>query len=390
MSPCRRLAAAAAFLFLAGSPAEGADLFGKTSSSLYHIDTVTGVVTLVGATPFGSGEVGMRFGDRAANGRIHCISNALSSTVSKIYEVDDATGATTQLYALATNALSLVGAAIDPTDGSMYYTVAVGPPSNAELRRVDYTGAVEQNLGLIGTGAFFSGLAFDAAGNLFSIHRSSATLWSVNKANPAASGPVGGGLGAGLDLSTGADINRDPVTGLVWGYEVKNQRLFTVDLGTGAATLHGVALGAHPVLLGIYGDDPCGGGVTSYGSGCAGTGGIVPGLDATSSPPCPDPGATIGLSIHQGLGGATAVLVFGLNQAAIPAGGGCTLNLSPLVGPALTLPLGGVGPGAGSVALNGVLPPSAAGVTLTMQAIVLDPGSPIGASATNGVELAVP
>ncbi len=123
--------------------------------------------------------------------------------------------------------------------------------------------------------------------------------------------------------------------------------------------------------------------LASYGAGCPGTGGFVPVL---STPSTPAAGGPLTIVIEDGLGGATALLLFGTAKANLPiGGGGCALLIAPVLPPQVFLPLGGVGPGNGTVTLPGVLPASTSGFTFTMQAFVADVGTPDGFAAANGL-----
>lgn len=129
----------------------------------------------------------------------------------------------------------------------------------------------------------------------------------------------------------------------------------------------------------------CPGTAVEYGVGCAGTGGFEPRLLPLT---CPVAGGQQVLRIDRALGGSIAALLFGLNQAAIPIGAsGCLLNISPVVGPALIVPLGGIGAGNGTLTLSGVVPPSALGLKATMQSFVQDPVGLAGYVTSNGLEL---
>jgi hypothetical protein len=99
------------------------------------------------------------------------------------------------------------------------------------------------------------------------------------------------------------------------------------------------------------------------------------------------------MSIEKGLGGATAILFFGLTQSAIPipGPGGCVLRVSPVLPLSLTLPLFGAGAGNGAISFPATIPPSGlSNVTFTLQAFVPDAGTPQGYSGTNGIELHIP
>lgn len=123
--------------------------------------------------------------------------------------------------------------------------------------------------------------------------------------------------------------------------------------------------------------------------GCAGSGGVVPEMSLNGAPMAGNP---ITLSVSGGLGGSSALVLFGLQGGLdLPIGAsGCSLYISPLLPVVLTLPLGGAGPGTGDSTLFGVIPQGASGATIFLQALVIDPGVPAGFSATNELELSVP
>ncbi len=130
----------------------------------------------------------------------------------------------------------------------------------------------------------------------------------------------------------------------------------------------------------------CAGTQMNYGQGCPGTGGY-PELLVTG---CPVVNDQLGIKISKGLGGANALLVFGLGQGSVPIGHGCTLHVAPVFGPQFLLTLSPGGPGKGTVLIVGALPPSVAGVTFTTQAFVFDPSSPAGVAATNAAIVNIP
>lgn len=133
----------------------------------------------------------------------------------------------------------------------------------------------------------------------------------------------------------------------------------------------------------------CGGSALAYGQGCPGTGDIVPVLSLDG---CPEVGETVQLTVQQGLGGSTAIVLLGLVPGSTPVGPGCALLVFPVIGAQIALPLGGAAgvAGAGSIAVPLVLPPIAAGSAFTMQAFVIDPAKPLGASGTQGVSVVIP
>lgn len=127
----------------------------------------------------------------------------------------------------------------------------------------------------------------------------------------------------------------------------------------------------------------------SYGSGCGGTGGVVPTLAMTGGA---NPGGQVQVAITNCVGSGSAFLVLGTQQAALAMRYGCTLNAHPLlpaiIGPLPLFPIGAQGPGAGSISFPVNVPTNiAVPVSVTLQAFVVDSGSPAGYSNTNGVEL---
>jgi len=125
----------------------------------------------------------------------------------------------------------------------------------------------------------------------------------------------------------------------------------------------------------------------SYGGGCAGSGGFVPGLQASGTW---QPGTTVGIHISQGLGGSSALLMLGTSAVDLPVGSsGCSLLVAPIV-TIFVLPLSGTGPGDGGLSLRAVLPPAASvGAMATLQAWVLDPATSLGGAASNGVQVTI-
>ncbi|MBI4879033.1 MAG: hypothetical protein HY812_05145 [Planctomycetes bacterium] len=128
----------------------------------------------------------------------------------------------------------------------------------------------------------------------------------------------------------------------------------------------------------------------SYGQGCPGTGGIIPTLSMDG---IPLPGSTVTVHVKDGVGGGTAFIFAGLYQAAVPMGYDCLLNVWPLspgfVGPVPLFPIGGTGPGNGSISFPGAIPVTTSPGSIALQAFVLDAGVSAGFSNTNGVEMLI-
>jgi len=131
--------------------------------------------------------------------------------------------------------------------------------------------------------------------------------------------------------------------------------------------------------------DECEGGLVPYGAGCPGSGSFTPVLSGGG---CPKVGDNIHVELSGGLGGATALLFFGLQEAAIPIGGQCLLNIQPVLPLVVSLPLGGTGAGAGTFIVAGGITPNPLPV-LTIQAFVVDAGAAPGYSNTNGLRIEI-
>jgi hypothetical protein len=126
----------------------------------------------------------------------------------------------------------------------------------------------------------------------------------------------------------------------------------------------------------------------TYGTGCPGSGGHTPVLSLAG---CAEPGQPVALALTKGLGGAGAVLLFGIGSAALPLPGGCTLLTAPLLPAVLgPVPLSGTGPGNGLFVVTGTIPLGTATGTIYIQGFVIDPGSSSTYAASNGVVLNVP
>lgn len=124
----------------------------------------------------------------------------------------------------------------------------------------------------------------------------------------------------------------------------------------------------------------------SFGDACVGSGGFTPKLTADG---ILKSGEVFQLDVTEALGGATALLVFGQDEAALAIDGGpCTLNVAPLIGPTLVLPLSGFGAGQGELGLGGLMPNGIPALAhLHLQAFVVDGGAPSGFASTQGLEL---
>lgn len=63
--------------------------------------------------------------------------------------------------------------------------------------------------------------------------------------------------------------------------------------------------------------------------------------------------------------------------------------VEPLLPVMIPFPLPGIGPGNGGLSVQKFIPPDAPSGSFTIQAFVLDPGSSVGFSNSNGVEIRI-
>ena len=129
----------------------------------------------------------------------------------------------------------------------------------------------------------------------------------------------------------------------------------------------------------------------NYGSGSAGSGGLVPVI--TSSGGVPSLGnASFQVDCNQLLGGAGCVLLVGASQSQIPF-----LGLTILVDPSAWIAIGLQATGMPGVAGDGALQipvaipnnPLLVGAELDFQVLVVDPGAALGLAATDGLTMTI-
>jgi len=114
----------------------------------------------------------------------------------------------------------------------------------------------------------------------------------------------------------------------------------------------------------------------TFGQGCLGAPGASPQLNVT----CPSPGSMIQIDLFQYANPQQPIfLLVGTSRTNIPMGGGCTLLVSPFVGPIGPLPQ----------SFGATIPASGALGTVVMQGFVPSPFAALGFSTTNGVEMLI-
>lgn len=356
------------------------------ANELWTIDTLTFQTQLVGSfTVVDPNEFGIPQITRLQDGRVFGLSSGWFS--GSLYELNTSTGASTELSQLFMP-VGPLAMATDPTTGKAWWINTGGffpAPQLFEIDPQTFQVGIAGNIGSFTE--WFSGMVFDANGKLYALETTTNSLWEIDPTNPTGPGShvIGAGFGAVMDTTGGAALAYDGSTSTVIAYTQNDHALFVVDLGSGSAQLLHQFQPSDPRFASLTGD-PCPGSATTYGVGCAGSGGIVPELAWSG---CPSSGSFVELSIRNGLGGSFAVLVFGALQANQPLGAGCSLLVAPLLPANVTIPLTPGGPGQGNASAGLVMPTLPPGITFTMQALIADPATGIGGSVTNGIEIFV-
>lgn len=124
----------------------------------------------------------------------------------------------------------------------------------------------------------------------------------------------------------------------------------------------------------------------NYGTGCPDVNGITPQLTLTGFP---TPGGVVKLKISEAPGGSIAALLIGTGKGQGISVGLCNLLVWPLIDPQIFLPLGGSGPGTGSLEFDIFVPPGLPQQLFTLQAFIPSAGPGGTSAASNGAALFV-
>jgi sugar lactone lactonase YvrE len=231
------------------------------------------------------------------------------------------------------------------------------------------------------------GLAIDGAGNLYVANYAGHTIARFRLdtgLGEVLAGPDSTKMAAPNDLK----LSRDGGL-LVSG---RNGRVTRVDaLGNMTIMMENPALSELDGVSVLEDESLCTGRYEMYGTGQAGSGGMVPQFRALFSP-CP--GQFVALEMREVVGGAPAALF--VSSAPLEQGVKTFKGAPLLVDPAapiflvfpLVLPGAGNGPGSGNLTLQFQVPenPGLNGVQLYHQIFAGDPGAPNGVSASNGLK----
>lgn len=356
----------------------------------------------------------------------------VSTQDRKLRQIDVATGATLASFdmnpAFVGKGLAL---ATDPTTGFLYAMVAptVGGATSRLVRVNPNNGAIT-DVGM--STDKFAGIAFDSQGNLFGVSGDggviSEALYSISKTNGVATFLLqlgNGGEGEALSFNpldgklyhasgsggineptigtiletidpvtlqiTPVTLSAYPISGITALCRLDSQTMLGATFG-----LEFVKISTSGVITPIGGLDhlakgfafaPGPSSISTAGAGCAGSGGLVPSLVGNGTP---NPGQNTSLAITNGLGGAPALLFFGLGNGVLPVTPACSLKIAPIL-PSLALPLvlAGAGPGGGNLLLPGTIPTNTTTIDVYLQLLIGDAGAPAGVASTNALRLRV-
>lgn len=243
MTALRRIFGSCSLFLLAFvAPVRAVELYATTATDqgLYTIDTNTFAVNFVGnyTIPAGEGFIGGLAFD--ANEFLFGIS---ASSGSQLYRLNPANAFTTLVGPLNVGFVFEGGLAFEPGTGVLY-AVNQELADSPHLMTINVATGQATIVGQIAGGTHdFAGLAFDPAGQLYALDRVTNALWKIDKSNPSSglTVQVGAGLGSGIVMGDVGGMTNDPGTGTYYGCSGAlgggSKHLFTVDLGTGAATV---------------------------------------------------------------------------------------------------------------------------------------------------------
>lgn len=377
-------AAALLCLALPASPAAAEVFTGAADTRIFTVDTSTGAQNVL--YDFGP-VVGTQFRalTRTPSGQLYGLLGPFAFQ-GALYFIDPATPFTPTTFVKDIGS-SLDTIAADPVSGRIYILGKEIDPAATQFppffRSVLYsttTGSepvVRHGAFALGGGKLVNGLAFDAAGRLYTLDVADQKLLRVDTAHPELSAVIGGGgwVGATSGPFFGLGVDSTGTVLHACGGLLGPGNCFRISLADGS-WLGADAFGASVT----YAAAPCGGIAAPYGAGCGAGGGPAPLLALHG---CPVAGNAVTLEVGGGAPHATALLIAGAGLASVPLGFGCSLLTAPLVGAPLALPLGATG----GLHLAGTVPAAVPGTTAYLQAFILDGSSALGAAATNGVAL---
>jgi len=209
---------------IAVAPAEAVELYGCDDASLYLVNPVTGVATLIGAlNPYVTGLLG---GLEMADGILYGLAGTPGNA---LWRVDPATAAATMIGSgLGVGLIFEGGLAFDGQDlWGVNQGVGNGPKYLIRIDRDTGTAVVVGMLGTTGEHDF-NGLAFEN-GQLFGIDRVTNALWNITRTDPTLSYQVGAPFGSGIVLGVKGGMAGE------YCYADGSHQIFRVDFTTGGA-----------------------------------------------------------------------------------------------------------------------------------------------------------
>lgn len=243
-----RLVGAATLALTLAAPSFAGDFTGLDAgaSTLYDVDTGTSAATLIGpitgAPPFGFHSIARS----PVDGSLYALAPGLISGYS-IYSIDENTNTATLLHSIAAGTAGTVGMAVDPSGTTIWVAGFVSLSFNVIVAEIDIGTGVMTPRG--NTGGNMSGLAFDGAGDLFTVILNSATqgiVIKIDQIDAAVSTLVGNT--SGPDLTNGIALTSDLGSGSVHLMSRLTSILYTLDTTNAATAIVTTLTGASSVF----------------------------------------------------------------------------------------------------------------------------------------------
>lgn len=213
------------------APAEASRLYGVdfgAPGNFYEIDTGTGAASYVGDP--GNNNIGDLTSDtRTANGPVW----GIDLDANALLTFDVLTGGIVNTLGITGTSAPITSIAFDPVTGVLFGndTASFGG-SNGALYTIDVGTGAATSVGATGVGDIFA-LSFDQSGNLYGIDDSSDEFLAIDTGTGTVTSIGSTGLGSSFDIAS------DPLTDFMYLVDSGRRSLFTIDTGTAATTLVG-------------------------------------------------------------------------------------------------------------------------------------------------------
>lgn len=213
------------------APVEASQLYGVdfgNPGNFYEIDTGTGAASTVGDP--GNDTIGDLTSDtRTANGPIW----GVDLDANALLMFDALTGGITNTLGITGTSAPITSIAFDPVTGVLFGndTVSFGAGTGA-LYTIDTGTGAATKVGATGFHNIFA-LGFDQSGDLFGVDDGSNNLLAIDTGTGFATSVGSTGLGSSFDIAS------DPLTDIMYLVDSGARLLYTIDTGTASSTLVG-------------------------------------------------------------------------------------------------------------------------------------------------------